>query len=71
MAVTGVEAMNDFLRHAAAKDLPLAELLDLKAHAFEVCAEDSRRRGDDTLADAEETAATHARNAAATERAGR
>lgn len=64
----GIAKMNDFLRHAAAKDLPLHELLDLKVDAFEACAADSLARGDRVLADAELAAAEHARNAAETER---
>lgn len=67
--MSGITKLNEFLAHAKAKDLPLAVLLDLKADAFEACAIDSDARGDHDQADAERTAAVHARNAAATERA--
>lgn len=61
--MTGVDRLNEFLRHAAANDLPLDELLLLKAKAFEACAADARAWGDTPHAEALEVAAAHAREA--------
>lgn len=63
MTKTGVDRLNEFLRHAAANDLPIDELLRLKAEAFEACAVDARSWGDVSHAEALEAAAVHAREA--------
>lgn len=59
----GVDRINEFLRHATANDLPLNDLLRLKAEAFEACAVDARSWGDVSHAEALEAAAVHAREA--------
>ena len=61
----GVDRINEFLRHAVANDLPLDELLRLKAEAFEASAVDARSWGDVSHAEALEAAALHAREAMA------
>lgn len=66
-----VDKINVFLRHLNAGDLPMADLLRLKAEAFEASAADARGWGDVAHAEALESAARHARDAIASEVASR
>lgn len=64
--MSAVEKINVFLGHLERRDLPTEELLRLKAEAFEACAVDAREWGDTRHAEACESAARHARDAALT-----
>lgn len=61
--VDAVGKINLFLRHAADRDLPLDDLLILKAEAFEQSAIEADERGDVEHASACRSAAQHARAA--------
>jgi hypothetical protein len=60
LADTAIDKLNLFLRHLNARDIPVDQLLVLKAEAFEACAARSRQLGDHGLADAEDKYAADA-----------
>jgi hypothetical protein len=60
LADSAITKLNRFLRHLNARDIPVDELLVLKAEAFEACAARSCQLGDHGLAEAEEKYAADA-----------